>query len=645
MANRGNESVEPFRMEFDVYTIKHLGLQMYSTLPPVIGELIANGWDANATEVNITIPDTPMGEASEIVISDNGIGMSDSDVRKKYIIIGRDRRENEDTDETPAPLKRKVMGRKGIGKFSAFGIAKEIDIESARDGAVTRFRMNYDEMLERGDSDRHIEFPPLSPSGTVSQGTTIRLKHFVKFKNRRIQIGSLRRRLARRFSVISPDSDFRVVVNGSELSPEERDLKRLLEKDADGRPYIWEYRDEEIEPDTGWKVSGWIGALNRTTPSIDGVDGGITLMARGKLVQEPFVFAAVVGQQYALSYIVGELHVEFVDEVEDTIGTNRNALVWDAEANTALQDWGQKEVNRIAREWAQKRGSDNERRLEENLAYRQFQEQISEADSVRAKELADRLVRQTIRKNPTADVEELQPVIQYALDFIEFDAFLEIAESMANADLDDPGRILSLFREWEIVEAKEMSRIAVGRVRTIEKLQSLIDKDALEVPTLHNFLKEFPWVIDPRWSLVDDEVRYSQILRDMFPENDDVPESDRRIDFLCVRESATMVVVEIKRPGHKANARTLDQIEEYVSFMRHHARQTTDPEFRYETVIGYLLCGSMVDRYQVTEKRDNLAKAQIYVKTYDTLLSTARRVHVEFMERYESLRNAKRQES
>ena len=33
-----NESVpeNPYEMKFDIGTIKHLGLQMYSTLPPVI---------------------------------------------------------------------------------------------------------------------------------------------------------------------------------------------------------------------------------------------------------------------------------------------------------------------------------------------------------------------------------------------------------------------------------------------------------------------------------------------------------------------------------------------------------------------------------------------------------------------------------
>ena len=83
----------PFRMEFDVCTIKHLGLQMYSTLPPVIAELVANGWDANARKVEITIPETPIDEGtSEIVINDDGMGMSGEDVRKKYLVVGRDRR-------------------------------------------------------------------------------------------------------------------------------------------------------------------------------------------------------------------------------------------------------------------------------------------------------------------------------------------------------------------------------------------------------------------------------------------------------------------------------------------------------------------------------------------------------------------------
>ena len=631
----------PYTMRFEVGTIKHLGLQMYSTLPPVIGELVANGWDANATHVEISIPAKPLDlDESEVTISDNGIGMSDADIRNKYVITGRDRREDEGSDETPEPLKRKVMGRKGIGKFSSFGIAKEIEIESVKDGEVSRLIMNYDAMLDNA-ANQSIEFPALPPTGTVNSGTKVTLRKFTKFRSRSIPVDNLRRGLARRFSIIGGQNSFEVVINGSPISPQERNLQALLDKDADGNPYIWPYKDVKIKDSENWTVSGWIGALDRTSPNLDGIDRGIALMARGKLVQEPFVFEAVVGQQYALSYIIGELHVEFVDAAEDTIGTNRNALVWDIDANAALKQWGRTEVNKIAREWARKRSEDNRRMLEQNDLYLEFKQRADETGSTRALKLADKLVRQSIDKNPTAPFEELEPIIQMSLDFLEFDAFWEIASDLADADLQDTGAILNLFREWQIVEAKEMSRVTEGRISTIEKLQLLIDQDALEVPTLHNFLKEFPWAIDPRWTLVDDEVTYSNILRKTFPEHPDLPENERRIDFLCVREGTNLVVVEIKRPGLRASMKELSQIEEEVSFMRDHVSKTTDPEHEYKSVTGYLLCGDMVNTYQVRERRKNLARAEIYIRLYSDLLSMAQRVHKEFINRYNELKKAK----
>jgi hypothetical protein len=628
-------------MEFDVGTIKHLGLQMYSTLPPVIGELVANSWDANASRVEITIPATPIDEqTSEIVISDDGIGMSDEEVRNKYLIIGRDRRDDEKSDKTPPPRKRKIMGRKGIGKLSAFGIAKEIVVESMKDDEVSHFRMNYDELLAKA-ADRVIEFPQLPSTGTVPKGTRITLKQITKFKNRSISIERIRRGLARRFAVIGAEQDFEVVINSSPISPEDRDLKRLLQKDMNSEPYLWEYNNVEIERGTGWTVSGWIGALERTRQDIDGIDRGIVLMARGKLVQEPFVFNAVVGQQYALSYLIGELHTEFVDETEDTIGTTRNSLVWDTEANIALKEWGQKEVNKIARAWGKKRRKDKENQLQESELYRKFRERAEEIGNKRALKLADQLVRQSIEKNPTADIQELEPLIQMCLDFLEFDAFWEIAEDLTEAEFQDSEKLLDLFREWQILEAKEMGRVTEGRITTIEKLQELITTNALEVPTVHDFLKEFPWVIDPRWTLVADEVTYSQLLRDKFPESSDILESDRRIDFLCVREGTNLVVVEIKRPQSKASVKELEQIEEYVNFMRDYIQRTTDPDYKYEEVTGYLLCGDLVDTYQVRGKRENLARARIYVRRYIDLLDMVKRAHAEFLERYNQLREAK----
>ena len=625
----------PFQIDFDIATIKHLGLQMYATLPPVIGELVANAWDANATEVDISIPETQLDDTSQIVIRDNGIGMSDQDIRQKYLIVGRDRRDIEGTDKTPLPLERPIMGRKGIGKFSAFGIARNLEIESASNGAVSRFAMDYDKMLESAPR-RRAEFPPLPPTGTVNEGTMITLTRITKYRTRRISLKLLRRGLARRFAIIGSQHRFKVTINGLPISVEERDMQRLLAKDERGASYLWRF-NEEIEPDTGWVVSGWIGALDRTTPDADGVDRGISVMARGKLVQEPFLFNAVVGQQYALSYLVGELHAEFVDQAEDTIGTSRNVLVWDTEANAKLMGWGQRRVNKIAREWAQKRQTDNMQRLEDNQLYRGFKSRAKDIGNQRALKLADSLVRQAISKNPTADVDDLEPIIKTSLDFLEFDSFWEITQDLVGSDVDDVEKLLGLFKEWEIVEAKEMSRVTEGRIATIEKLQQLVERDAPEVPTLHNFLKEFPWVIDPRWTLVDDEVHYSKLLKEQFPDAN-LAESDRRIDFLCVRESTNLVVVEIKRPSVRVSRRELDQIRDYVFFVREHVGRSTDEETTYQNVVGYLLCGDLVRTGDVGRYRDMLAKDQIYVRRYGELLDMVVRMHGAFIERYDQLK-------
>jgi hypothetical protein len=185
-----------------------------------------------------------------------------------------------------------------------------------------------------------------------------------------------------------------------------------------------------------------------------------------------------------------------------------------------------------------------------------------------------------------------------------------------------------------------MSRVTHGRITTIEKLQTLINQNALEVPTLHNFLKEFPWVLDPRWQLIADEERFSKMLREKFPDNKD-PIDERRIDFLCVSEGTHLVVVEIKRPKLKASIKQLGQIERYVQFMRDLAENTTDPHLKRSHVVGYLLCGDLVGTGEVRQKRQTLEKDEIFVRRYGDLLGMVEKSHKEFMQQYDRLRKAK----
>ena len=68
--------------------LDHIGLAMYSNFNKAIAELVVNGYDADATEVAVEIT------AHQIVIRDNGTGMSEDDIRNSYMMLGSDQKRN-----------------------------------------------------------------------------------------------------------------------------------------------------------------------------------------------------------------------------------------------------------------------------------------------------------------------------------------------------------------------------------------------------------------------------------------------------------------------------------------------------------------------------------------------------------------------
>ena len=91
MQDSVDEKLNNLELKFDPRTIKHLGVQMYQTLPPVLAELISNSYDANATWVKIIFKNN--NGTKQIDVLDNGDGMSFEDIKNKFLVIGKNRRE------------------------------------------------------------------------------------------------------------------------------------------------------------------------------------------------------------------------------------------------------------------------------------------------------------------------------------------------------------------------------------------------------------------------------------------------------------------------------------------------------------------------------------------------------------------------
>ena len=167
MADIENKN-QKLEMSFDPQTIEHLGVKMYSQLPNAIAELIANSYDAESPEVHIILKDNEEGKS--IAVVDKGVGMSFDEINENFLRIGRKRRES-DSGLSPNG-KRKVTGRKGLGKLAFFGIGDTIQIVTKKNGECVNFTMNWNDII-------HSKTPNYEPQHTIEscnpqeQGTTI----------------------------------------------------------------------------------------------------------------------------------------------------------------------------------------------------------------------------------------------------------------------------------------------------------------------------------------------------------------------------------------------------------------------------------------------------------------------------------------
>ncbi len=609
-------------MKISMNVLEHLGLKMYTSLPAVIAEFLANCWDAGATLVNITIPKGRVDEKYVITIEDNGTGMTVEEVNRKFLVVGRNRRKEEGMDEIQVSGKtRRVIGRKGLGKLAGFGVAGRVKVRVRKDGKFVEFQMDYDK-IQKGLSEEEEKgitttySPEVLDWGTTKEanGTTVKLTHLKR--ERAVNVPRIRRNLARHFSILG--SDFSVKVNGSPLKPAQRELRKRCE-------YVWEIKDEYVDEKSGLKVNGWIGTMKKTVPP--DIERGIVVMSRGKLVQTSTTFdiggKGITGQ-HALAYIVGELQAEFLDMEEDFIATGRRSVLWEKEPALKLRQWANKKIREVCREWAEKRREKKMKKVRELPTYK---ERIVNLPK-REKKIVDGFLSKMAEREDV-EIETIERTADFLATGVEYDAFLDLMETVVKAEVAKPEALIDFFKEWEVLDAIEMVRVVEGRLNAIRKFQELVRIRAKEVPTIHNFLVDNPWLLDPTWDYLDDEVDFRNKLLKRFPEAKNVTEENRRIDFLCLGYGNALNIIELKRPESSIGRKELGQLEDYVDYVR--TLLGTDPA-SYQTVVGYIIGGRLVRTREVGEKAARLRQASMYVRTYNDLQKRVLSVYKRFIE-------------
>lgn len=360
-------SEKEYKLEIDPRILELLGPSLYTNIYYVLAELIANAYDADAHNVYI------IANKDDITVEDDGKGMSytKGDIQKYLSVAAVSR--STDADAV-TQLKRKKMGRKGVGKLAALSVSENVLIKTMSDGEKSGFVLSRyigNDNLLMPLSDLQITFEKITGNGTavVMQNPQYKLHSTLK---------AIKRNLLKIFPLVN--DTFRIhLIRGTEEEVIEdfdkemiSELSTLITLGDDfeylngyfGTPYADKLNElrknlplssvpivmkdkSGIEHSYNVEIKGWIGTYKSTrgrkVELTDFPDNFISLYANKKMGE--FNILPVVGQNKLNEvYVVGQLHVDIFEltELPDMALSNRQGYKSDDPRYQAVLDYVRK---------------------------------------------------------------------------------------------------------------------------------------------------------------------------------------------------------------------------------------------------------------------------------------------------------------
>ncbi|GKV69762.1 hypothetical protein NCCP2716_22600 [Sporosarcina sp. NCCP-2716] len=631
--NRSLEEAEvainnPLEMTFDLNTIDHLGVKLYNTFPPVIAELVSNSYDAEAKNVTILID----YEAKKAMIQDDGHGMTLDEINNEFLVIGRNRRTHKESGWS-RNKKRKVTGKKGLGKLAVFGITEEIIITSTVENVKNSFLMNYGVIKESSSIYKpkllsHEEKAPDETNGTLIELINIHQQKITP-------IEKLAEGLSSRFQIFDEDFVVKIVdlTEDKEVVVTNEEFFNNLRTE-----FIWNFPHDFKEPiktnsDLQWleeeNVTGQIITAETPLPQ---KHSGIIIYARKKLVQERGFFNDRSNDLFN-TYVTGYFHTDFIDESDkdDIVATDRKSILWDSNDDLIRLERSLDFILKyISHEWRQERAKKRRGEIESFLPPN-FYNDLSGPD----RKIVQNIENQLIKNLPTEnDAKKMVALLKSLKNQFKFDTFKDYVSELNDKDI-TVENMQKLSQDWETIEVNEMAKLAVGRIETIRKFENFIKSNASETKFIQPFLEKFPWILEPRMTTFDREVTYSKLLKERFPDAD-LEEPNRRIDFICSNTNGHVIIIELKRPNTKITTKEINQAVDYSSFLREKRGEDL------KSLKTFLISNrDDLNRTEQTLYNALSKNGDLVIKTYTELLDQAKEYHKHFIQLQEDIEKTK----
>jgi hypothetical protein len=571
--------------------LDHLGVSAYNSLRKCLSELVANAYDADATKVEISLPDA-LEESAVIQVEDDGVGMSVEDIDQHYLFLGRDRRK-EEGERTPG--NRLVIGSKGIGKLAGFGIASRIEVSSRRGGSqsqITLDRNAFDDFQTLSS----YQIPILSTPTTRPHGTVIHLSSL----NPNLDLpdtSAFRRHL---FKSLPQGPNFRILVNGVECTAE----------DIPG-----ERHSIAVDVPSLGSITGFYTITNSRQSK-----PGLAVRVRGRVVTEPSLFGLDTSSHgfFTSEKILGEINADFldpegsvVDRVHELINTSRDGFLEDSPTVKSLGVWAHDFLKNVIQ------GVDSREQLRRTGAFLTRPEIRQRLDQLppHVRATAERVVTGVVSKLRNVSEDEAAALIEWIVRYYESNVLRELLTAIIAADVADVEKLSGLINDWGVKQVGDVAALIREQISIITKLEQLIASDRSKEIEIHKLIENNLWLVREGLELWSSDRPLKTLLDGRLDElyKD---KSLLRPDLVCRsrNEGNEAIILEFKKPAETICMDHVSQVMEYEGIIQAHR-----PGLRFQTFV----VGRQYDA-SVLAAREKLERAGLYLWPLENVLQRAR---------------------
>jgi hypothetical protein len=532
---------------------KQLGSDMYRA-SEALKQLVANALDADSSRVDIRIYLNELEAPERVVISDDGVGISPSEIQDAFGPVGAHVRRSSS--------RRELIGFRGIGRFAVFALAVESrwrTVARIDAGTVEQTWVMVPRRTTIEIADRIIAS---APTGTTIDMT---MSHRDDVKRLFCSVKSVKRALFNSFAAYLAryEDEVEIWVNDEPV--------RLAE-------FVDERVDEEIHCE---------GELP---------DASLHHMVLGQQVEQPapslLVFATkgtTVSQEVLGDEgIPGKKYLGLVDSayLSDLTNTAKSEL---ADFDPGFQALKGEASNRAKRFIAQRQGDHAKAFLEKarKQPYYPYKSPAQTPVDRYRRQLYDGLLLTLEEQYRIGSAPTNQQKLVFALtrQLLQSEDLASVLTSVLGLQGEEVARFASLLRRTSLGSIIAVADLLVDRLRFLDELEVLLygspAKWVKERSQLHKIIEGHTWVFGEQFHLMGSDRRISKLLLDVVgalgrEDSEDLIHVDPQLrDLPDLYLAATQwnegarchqhLVVELKRPSVRIGMPHLDQLQRYAT--------------------------------------------------------------------------------